>query len=46
MEVASSPDRMGRTTGQIIEQVLSEIENESIAKLSPLEYLQQHLEIN
>jgi superfamily II DNA or RNA helicase len=38
--------RRPRSTGNIIREVLSEIEDESIAKLSPLEYLQQHLELN
>ncbi len=37
--------RRPRSTGNIIREVLSEIEDESIAKLSPLEYLQQHLEV-
>lgn len=46
MEVSSSPDRVRRSTGQIINEVLSEIEDESIAKLTPLEYLRQHLELN
>lgn len=46
MEVSSTPDRNQRSTGRLINEVLSEIEDESIAKLTPLEYLQQHLEIN
>jgi superfamily II DNA or RNA helicase len=37
--------RRPRSTGNIINEVLSEIEDESIAKLSPLEYLEQHLEV-
>jgi hypothetical protein len=37
--------RRPRSTGDIINEVLSEIEDESIAKLSPLEYLEQHLEV-
>jgi hypothetical protein len=39
-------NRRPRSTGNIINEVLSEIEDESIAKLSPLEYLSQHLELN
>jgi superfamily II DNA or RNA helicase len=42
MDVASTPDRVSRSTGRIIEEVLSEIEDETIAKLTPLEYLLQH----
>ena len=38
-------NRRPRSTGNIINEVLSEIEDESIAKLSPMEYLQQHLNI-
>ena len=36
--------RRNMSSGRIIREVLSEIEDESIAKLSPLEYLEQHLE--
>jgi superfamily II DNA or RNA helicase len=39
-------NRRPRSTGNIINEVLSEIEDENIAKLSSLEYLQQHLELN
>jgi superfamily II DNA or RNA helicase len=46
LDVASSPDRVRRSTGQLINEVLSEIEDEMIAKLSPLEYLERHLETN
>jgi len=38
--------RRPRSTGNIINEVISEIEDENIAKLSPLEYLQQHLEVS
>ena len=38
--------RRNTSTGNIINEVLSEIEDEDIAKLTPIEYLQQHLELN
>lgn len=43
MDTASTPDRQRRSTGQLINEVLSEIEDENIAKLTPLEYLELHL---
>ena len=46
MDVSSTPTRNIRTTGNLIDEVLSEIEDESIARLTPLEYLHQHLELN
>lgn len=36
--------RVRRSTGDLINEVLSEIEDESIAKLTPLEYLELHLD--
>lgn len=38
--------RRNMSSGRIIREVLSEIEDEDIAKLTPIEYLQQHLELN
>ena len=38
--------RRNTSTGNIINEVLSEIEDEEIAKLSPLDYLRNHLELN
>jgi superfamily II DNA or RNA helicase len=46
LEGLNEVNRRNTSTGRIIQEVLSEIEDESIAKLSPLEYLQQHLELN
>lgn len=43
METASSPNRTSRSTGQLINEVLSEIEDEEIAKLTPLEYLMNNI---
>ena len=46
LDTASTPNRTRRSTGQLINEVLSEIESEMIAKLTPLEYLERHLELN
>lgn len=41
----NEPNRRNRSTQSIIDEVLSEIESEEIASLSPMEYLERHLNL-
>jgi superfamily II DNA or RNA helicase len=44
LDVFSKPDRNNMTTGQIIAEMISEFENEDIANLSALDYMDMHIQ--